>query len=67
MGQVMSSFTVGMGQVMSNVLFPYDMTLRNEVKQFNVGFLRPETLVSHSLESPFSVFFAKSEWAFLCH
>ena len=37
------------GQVMSGAWFPPDMTLRIEAKQFNLGFIRPENLVSHSL------------------
>ena len=39
----------GAGQVMSGAWFPPDMTLRIEAKQFSLGFIRPENLVSHSL------------------
>ena len=34
----------GIGQVMSSSWFTPDMTLRNEVNQFNLGFIRPEKL-----------------------
>ena len=37
----------GIGQVMSDAWFPPDMALRIEAKQFNLGFIRPENLVSH--------------------
>ena len=29
--------------------FPLDMTLRIQAKEFNLGFIRPENLVSHGL------------------
>ena len=35
--------------------FPPDMTLGNQVKEFNLGFVRPENLVSHG-QSPLGVF-----------
>ena len=33
-------------QVMSGAWFPPDMKLRIEAKQFNLGFIRPDNLVS---------------------
>ena len=37
----------GIGQVMSSAWFPPDMTFRIEVNlEFNLGFIRPENLVS---------------------
>ena len=39
----------GIGQVMSGAWFPLDMMLRIEAKQFNLAFIRPENLHSHSL------------------
>ena len=39
----------GIGQVMSSAWFPPDMTLRIKAKQFNLGVIRPENFVSHSL------------------
>ena len=37
------------GQVMSGAWFPPDNTLRIEARQFKLGFIRPDNLVSHSL------------------
>ena len=50
-----SPFSVGMGigQVMRGAWFPPDITLRIEAKQFNLGYIRPENLVSMS---PIGVF-----------
>ena len=39
----------GIGQVMSSARFPPEITLRIEAKQFNLGFITLENLVSHSL------------------
>ena len=55
----------GSGQV-SSAWFPQHMTLRIEAKQFHLGFIRPEHLVSHSssplrskLQTGFPVSFAE--------
>ena len=39
----------GIGQVISGARFPPDVTIKIEAKQFSLGFIRPENLVSHSL------------------
>ena len=39
----------GIGQVMSGAWFPSDVTLDIQAKEFNLGFIRPENLVSHGL------------------
>ena len=41
-----SCFTVGEGQVMSSAWFPPDLALGSQAKEFNLGFIRPENLVS---------------------
>ena len=37
----------GIGQVMSGAWFPPDVTLGIQDKEFNLGFIRPENLISH--------------------
>ena len=39
----------GIGQVMSGAWFPPDVMLGIQAKEFNLGFIRPENLVSHGL------------------
>ena len=46
----------GIVQVMSGACFPPDMMFRIEAKQFNLGLIRPENLVSHSLRVPLGAF-----------
>ena len=50
---------------MSGAWFSPGMMLRIEAKQFNLGFIRPENLVSHSLIESFRCFFANSKQAFM--
>ena len=42
-----------------------DMTLGIQAKEFNLGFIRPEALVSHG-QSPLGAFFANSKRAVMC-
>ena len=46
----------GVVQVMNSAWFPPDITLRIEAKQLNLGFIRPENLVSHSLRVLYALF-----------
>ena len=39
----------GIGQVMSGAWFHQDVTLGIQAIEFNLGFIRPENLVSHGL------------------
>ena len=39
----------GIGQVMSGARFPPDVTLCIQAKEFNLGFIKLENLVSHGL------------------
>ena len=44
------------------VRFPLEVTLGNQANEFNLGFIRPENLVSHGLRV-FKCLFANSNWA----
>lgn len=46
----------GIGQMLSSAWFPPDMMLRIEAKQFNLGFIRLEYHVSHSLSVLYMLF-----------
>src|SRR4029434_3841609 len=56
------------GQVMSSAWFSPHIPLRINAKLFNLGFIRPENLVYHSLRPSFPVFHRgeASVWP-LCH
>jgi hypothetical protein len=45
----------GIGQVMSDAWFPTDVTIGIQAEEFNLGFVRPENLVSHG-QSPLGAF-----------
>ena len=55
----------GNGQVMSGAWFPPDMTLDIQAKEVNLGFIRPENLVSRGLRV-FKYLLANSNQAFIC-
>ena len=48
------------------VRFPPDVTLGIQAKEFNLGFIRPENLVSHGLRGLFMCFLANSKWDVMC-
>jgi hypothetical protein len=45
----------GIGKVMSSAWFPPDVMLGIQAKEFNLGFIRSENLVSHG-QSPLGAF-----------
>ena len=55
----------GIGQVIRNAWFPPDVTLGIQDKEFNLGFIRPEYLVSHGLRV-FMCLLANCKRAVMC-
>ena len=55
----------GIGQVMSGAWFPLDVTLGIQAKEYNLGFIKPESLVSNGLRV-FKCLLANSKRAVMC-
>jgi hypothetical protein len=56
----------GIGQEMSGAWFPPNLMPGIQAKEFNLGFIRLNNLVSHGLRVLWVPFLINSKWAVMC-